>query len=78
LGGWVNNLRQKKSDLSKSQVILLESFIGWEWDVLNFKWEEGFSNLEIFVKKEGHARVSLHYKTPSGYNLGTWVMRFPQ
>ena len=51
----------------------LESLEGWIWDIAEFKWEEGFSYLQAFVEKEGHARVPQNFKTKDGHNLRSWI-----
>ena len=37
-------------------------------------WETGFSHLQKFVLKEGHARVPSKFKTEDGFKLGRWVI----
>ena len=73
LGRWVGKQRTRKDQLTPKQIIRLESFEGWVWDVLEFKWEVGFSYLKEYIEQECHAKVPHSYKTEDGYNLGTWV-----
>jgi len=75
LGAWVNTKRvdKKKNKLTPEQITRLESLDGWVWGPREFKWEQGFSYLQVFVEKEGHARVPQSHKTEDGYNLGVWV-----
>ena len=73
LGNWVINHRRRKNQLTPEQIIRLESLEGWVWNSREFKWEQGFSYLQEFVEKGGHARVPQSYKTEDGYQLGAWV-----
>ena len=73
LGNWANFQRARKNVLTAEHISRLESLEGWTWDVLDFQWNEGFSHLQEFVKKEGHARPSQSYKSPEGYKVGNWV-----
>jgi hypothetical protein len=72
---WVNTQRQniKKNRLSKEQIARLEALPGWVWDVRLFQWEDGFSHLEAFVNREGHAKVPKGFYSEDGYALGSWV-----
>jgi superfamily II DNA or RNA helicase len=72
LGTWVNKQRAKKDNLSADRIQRLDS-VGFVWDPFYDLWEEGFSALEAFVAKEGHARVPRDFKTKDGYKLGVWV-----
>ena len=49
----------------------LEALPGWLWNPHSAAWEVGFSTLERFVAREGHARVFLSH-VEDGYPLGTW------
>jgi superfamily II DNA or RNA helicase len=73
LGTWVHNQRQGKDKLPPERRARLESLPGWQWDPYEFQWNEGFSHLEAFVNKKGHARVPRSLTTTDGYALGTWV-----
>ena len=46
--------------------------LGFVWDVPEAAWEEGFSYLTIYRKREGHCRVPATYRE-NGYSLGPWV-----
>lgn len=78
LGSWVIRQRADEKILPLARKQLLESLPGWVWDVHDAKWEEGFSELLKFVKKNGHSRVSMRSsenttQTESGYPLVTWI-----
>jgi hypothetical protein len=74
LGTWVNNQRQsyRTGKLSAERTARLEALPGWDWNPVDASWEEGFSCLERFVGREGHARVPQRH-VEDGYRLGTWV-----
>ena len=72
LGNWVGTQRGDKDKLSPERKARLDS-LGFIWDVYEVDWENGFSNLEKFVEKNGHTRVKLIFITCENYNLGSWV-----
>ncbi|MEE7625238.1 helicase associated domain-containing protein [Methylobacter sp. Wu8] len=74
LGTWITTQRQNKSKnlLSQDRIERFEALSGWSWDRLE-QWEEGFEQLQSYVKLYGNARVSVTYVTPDGFNLGTWI-----
>jgi superfamily II DNA or RNA helicase len=73
LGAWVNNQRRKVKQLTKAQVTRLDS-IGFTWDILTEKWEEGFEALLKFREREGHCRVAPAFSI-DGFRLGAWARR---
>jgi hypothetical protein len=73
LGAWVNSQRQKIKQLTKEQVTRLDS-IGFTWDILTEKWEEGFEALLKFREREGHCRVAPAFSI-DGFRLGGWARR---
>jgi len=48
--------------------------IGFVWDVLSYRWEEGFSKLTEFKEREGHCLVPKGFKLGE-FNLAVWVVR---
>jgi len=73
LGAWVSTQRKYKDELDQEQIDKLEKLPKWSWDAFADKWEDGYSHLVQFVKRESHSRVSGIFKTEDGFNLGTWV-----
>ena len=71
LGAWVNNQRRNQ-DLSSERKNRLLS-VGFVFDTLQVKWEEGFNNLKQYKKENGDCLVSDKFKTEDGFNLGKWV-----
>jgi hypothetical protein len=52
----------------------LQGLPGWVWNVNDAEWEHGYSVLQQFVARVGHARVP--YKHLEGdYPLGRWVVK---
>ncbi len=46
---------------------------GTAWATSELAWEQGFAALSSFVHDYGEASVPASFKTPDGFNLGTWV-----
>jgi len=77
LGRWVNSQRNAQKGLfgkglSAERISRLESLQGWTWNVLETSWEESFSVLEKYVKREGHAFVPRSH-IEDEIRLGAWV-----
>ena len=73
LGHWVTTQRSTgQRRISPERISWLESLPGWVWNVPDSAWEEGFSVLEKYVQREGHARVPQSH-VEDGVNLGIWV-----
>ena len=72
LGEWIVTQRKAlvKGKMTKERKALLDS-INFRWVSLD-PWEEGFSDLLQFVKREGHARVHWQHKENERV-LGKWV-----
>jgi len=73
LGRWVCKQRDRLENMTPERRGFLESLDGWSWNPHNDQWEEGFKYLEVFVSREGHAKVPRSYVSSDGYNLGGWV-----
>ena len=71
MGSWVCSQRSNKKVLAPEQLKRLNS-LGFVWDALAERWEQNFSALQKFHKREGHCVV------PRGHmenelNLSLWV-----
>ena len=73
LGDWSGTQRQRygKGNLSADRIARLEG-LGFDWDLLASAWEEGYSQLQTFKEREGHANVAQRFETDDGYKLGNW------
>ena len=56
LGTWVTNQRKAQDTLTPERIERLNA-LGFIWDALTEKWEEGFSKLQQFKEREGNCRV---------------------
>ena len=77
LGKWINKQRSREKNLSSEQISRLNK-LGFDWDPRNTRWEKGFSHLEKYVQKEGHAKVPKSFVTDDEFRLGSWVNRLRQ
>ena len=57
LGAWVTNKRYNKEALSSERRTTLEGLTGWVWNRFEADWEEGFTQLQQYVKTHGDALV---------------------
>lgn len=75
LGFWVQHQRQfrAKGILSGDREHRLEALPGWSWDTRLDQWEEVFTRLQAYVKRNGDAGVPLTCIDADGYKLGVWV-----
>jgi intein-encoded DNA endonuclease-like protein len=73
LGTWMSHQRQLKTKekLDPDRHMQLEE-IGFEWEVLSASWDETYTLLQQFKKREGHCNVPSSHKEDKA-NLGTWV-----
>lgn len=73
LGQWVVVQRQRNKDaLLPPERRTRLSKLGFVWDVFSSQWEEGFSFLKAYKRREGHCRVPQSY-SERGFRLGQWV-----
>jgi predicted helicase len=71
LGNWAANVRAKNIKLTPEQVEQLSS-IGFSWDPISERWEEAFSALLNFHKREGNCNVPKDHEE-EGVKLGHWA-----
>ncbi len=78
LGRWVVAQRVartgRRGQLSAERQQRLEALSGWVWDLDDAIWEEWFSRLQQYVKRNGHTRMPAVHTSPDGENLGRWVI----
>jgi hypothetical protein len=74
LGGWVSRQRElsRRRELRADRAARLASVDGWSWDRVTDEWEKGFTFLEQFAAREGHALVPAKH-TENTFKLGNWV-----
>ncbi len=78
IGSWVNYQRSSQDNLPDHRRRKLEELPGWQWAVRDSRQvlrESMFQRLGEFVKREGHARVPVNYKTLDGFRLGGWLQK---
>lgn len=73
LDKWVSAQRTRHSRLPPDKVEMLESIMGWTWDLNESRWEKGFAHLLEFVAEHGHAAVPQETRSYDGFDLGGWV-----
>ena len=76
LGQWVGKQRvaynASPRRLSPERIADLET-LGMSWDPLEEAFAVGLAALTAYHAEHGDVRVPASYRTPSGYQLGTWV-----
>jgi hypothetical protein len=72
LGQWVSDQRQARDRLASERKARLDA-LGFDWNRVTTRWEEGFEHLQAYVNEYKHCRVPLDYRSPDGYRLGQWV-----
>jgi hypothetical protein len=71
LGPWVSTQRYYKDNLSAKRKRRLTA-LGFVWNWRDHRWEQGFTALLKFKRREGYCRVpTLH--SEGNYKLGWWV-----
>ena len=73
IGLWVGvqRLGKSKGSITPDRIMRLDS-MGFSWDPRTDRWEEGFSALQKFKKREGHCQVAQGIQV-DGIKLGSWV-----
>jgi len=71
LGTWVITQRYCKDNLSAERKRRLDA-IGFVWDWRDYRWEQGFTALLKFKRREGHCRVPI-FHSEGDHRLGWWV-----
>lgn len=74
LSAWVGRQRYVlvKDKLPADKKQRLDA-LGFVWDPLVEKWEEGFRELSAYYQKHGHCNMTTSHIADSGFKLGTWV-----
>jgi hypothetical protein len=70
LASWVIHQRQKRGQLTSSQLKRLNS-IGFSWDPRREHWEKAYSALKEFKTQAGHCRVAKNHEV-NGIRLYNW------
>ena len=76
LGSWIKKQRPRKTSLSPERIKRLDA-LGFSWDPLIEQWEEGFTKIRQFQKREGHCLVQALHKEDY-FNLGLWIRNLRQ
>ena len=71
LGPWVSTQRSRKDFLPLERKRRLEA-IGFVWDWIDYRWEQGFKALLKFKRREGHCHVPI-FHSEGDHRLGWWV-----
>jgi hypothetical protein len=71
LGIWVRTQRYYKDNLSLERKRRLDA-IGFVWDWSDYRWEQGFTALLKFKRREGHCHVPI-FHNEGDHRLGWWV-----
>ena len=71
LGTWVSIQRGRSKNMPSDRKDLLNN-LGFVWNALDAKWEDGFASLCSFASREGHTNVPRSH-IENGFKLGQWV-----
>jgi hypothetical protein len=71
LGLWVSVQRREHDSMAEQRRQKLDE-LGFVWDVLSERWEEGFRHLKKYKERLGHCRVPVDYIL-DGFPLGAWA-----
>lgn len=76
LGGWVvgQRVKYRRVALEPGRIARLEALPGWVWNARDAAWEEGYASLKAFAEEIGSARITRGHVSPSGFDLGKWVV----
>ena len=73
LGAWAANQRANRARLSDDRRNDLENVDGWQWNINDARWHEGFARLRQYAKLRGNSRPVRGHVEDDGYALGSWV-----
>jgi hypothetical protein len=71
LGQWVSVQRYLEDRVPAERKRRLDA-IGLVWDWIDHRWEQGFTALLKFKRREGHCHVPI-FHNEENYKLGWWV-----
>ena len=74
LGNWCSNMRMRyrTNKMPEERIKRLEE-IGFQWQVFESQWEDGYKHAEEFFLKHGNLEVSKRYVSEDGFRLGLWI-----
>ncbi len=75
LGSWVHAQRASysKGKLGLQYSARLELLPGWVWVPSTDRWDTKLVLLQMWVMRNGHARIPRSYRTKDGLELGAWA-----
>jgi hypothetical protein len=68
----VNTQRTNEASISRERKDRLNA-LGFIWDALGSKWENGFQHLLQYRDEKKHCNVPQDYVAADGFELGSWV-----
>jgi superfamily II DNA or RNA helicase len=71
LGHWVSTQRNNRTKMPRERMQRLDA-IGFVWDPLEDRWEEGFAALTTFEAREGHCGVPRDH-IEGTFKFGQWL-----